>query len=138
MIFELGVFKYKDEVERTFYLFNTIFVVSFFHPLMLLFHIMIHEFLQGGGPWAQAPPVIRPCSGYPNLIKIVAYQNKPRFVYAVKILSRYFTTESSLAHFCATQSGFIYAELQFIGMQKKIKFKPPGIDPVSYTLLYEQ
>ena len=60
-------------------------------------------------------------SGYPNLMKIVAYQKKPRFVYAVKILSRYFTTESSLAHFCAIQSGFIYAELQFISMQKKFK-----------------
>ena len=67
-------------------------------------------------------------------MKIIAYQKKPRFVYAVKILSRYFTTESSLAHFCATQSGFIYAELN----AKKLKLKPPGIDPVSYTLLYEQ
>ena len=70
-------------------------------------------------------------------MKIVTYQ-KTRFVYALKILSRKFTTESSFAHFYTKQSGFIYAELQFISMHKKIKIKPPGIDPVSYTLLYEQ
>jgi len=42
-------------------------------------------------------------------MKILAYQ-KTRFVYALKILSRKFTTESSFAHFYTKQSGFIYAE----------------------------